>query len=422
MSDFTYQFELDGLEIEQVEMMQKAFEAKKAAMGNMGKRHRELKERHRQLQSENLHLRARNQELNEMIMSGGGMPEQVVQQPKSSYGTPAMPEDAFCGKYQLWDKIECHHAPVHSVAMYKDSRTIATASWDTTCRIWDLENKEVVRTLGDPTEEGSNRMGGLYAVAFAKTVDNILGCASCDKSVYLWDHKTGEFLNRLTGHSDEVNGIDFHWSQQVMATAGDDCKCIVWDFGEGIILRTLDKHLKAVYGVTFLGKGQEYLLATASFDQSIRVYDMRDKQVAGLMKYHSDDVIGIAYSDNKQIIASGSDDGKIVLWDVRTFHKLGEYNTHCAKLENGPLLENEVKRVEFNPSGSLLAAACSSGKALVYDIDNTARDGTGQPVAALGGHRDCVFDCSWGVDPTTGQNMLVSASHDHSLHFWKESR
>jgi len=422
MSDFTYQFELDGLEIEQVEMMQKAFEAKKAAMGNMGKRHRELKERHRQLQSENLHLRARNQELNEMIMSGGGMPEQVVQQPKSSYGTPAMPEDAFCGKYQLWDKIECHNAPVHSVAMYKDSRTIATASWDTTCKIWDLENKEVVRTLGDPTEEGSNRMGGLYAVAFAKTVDNILGCASCDKSVYLWDHKTGEFLNRLTGHSDEVNGIDFHWSQQVMATAGDDCKCIVWDFGEGIILRTLDKHLKAVYGVTFLGKGQEYLLATASFDQSIRVYDMRDKQVAGLMKFHSDDVIGIAYSDNKQIIASGSDDGKIVLWDVRTFHKLGEYNTHCAKLENGPLLENEVKRVEFNPSGSLLAAACSSGKALVYDIDNTARDGTGQPVAALGGHRDCVFDCSWGVDPTTGQNMLVSASHDHSLHFWKESR
>lgn len=419
MSEFTYQFELDGLDIEQVEMMNKAFEAKKAAMTNMAKRHKELKDRHRSLQQENLHLRARNQELNEMVMSGGGMPEQVVQQPRNDFG---MAEDSFCGNYTRQSKIEVHVAPVHSVAMYKDSRTIATASWDTTCKIYDLYSEEVVRTLGDPTEEGTNRMGGLYAVAFAKTADHVLGCASCDKSVYLWNHQTGEFLNRLKGHCDEVNGLDFHCNQQVMATAGDDHKCIVWDFGEGIILRTLDKHLKAVYGVTFLGMAKEYLVATASFDQSIRVYDMRDKQVVGLMKYHSDDVIGIAYSDNKQIIASGSDDGKIVLWDVRTFKQLGEYDTHAARLENGPLLENEVKRVQFNPSGSLLAAACSSGKALIYDIENTSRDGTGQPIASLGGHHDCVFDCAWGVDPATGQNMLVSASHDHCLQFWKESQ
>jgi len=41
----------------------------------------------------------------------------------------------------------------------------------------------------------------------------------------------------MKGHSDEVNSIDFHCSQQVMCTASDDSKCIIWDFQEGIVLR-----------------------------------------------------------------------------------------------------------------------------------------------------------------------------------------
>ena len=60
----------------------------------------------------------------------------------------------------------------------------------------------------------------------------------------------------------EVNGIDFHVSQQVMCSASDDMKVIIWDFQEGITLRTLDKHTKAVYGCIFLGQENQFLLAT----------------------------------------------------------------------------------------------------------------------------------------------------------------
>merc|ERR1719345_482590 len=105
-------------------------------------------------------------------------------------------------------------------------------------------------------------MGGLYSVMFAKTHHDILGCTSCDRSVYLWNHTTGRMFLKLDGHSDEVNGIDFHSSQQVMVTASDDNKAIIWDFQEGITLRTLDKHTKAVYGATFLGNQNQYYVAT----------------------------------------------------------------------------------------------------------------------------------------------------------------
>merc|ERR1719158_1309648 len=126
-----------------------------------------------------------------------------------------------------------HEAPVHSVCIsqaQQDEPMVATASWDTTVKLFNLAHGEVVRTLGGSkqfSEQG--QMGGLYSVAFAKTSPSLLGCTSCDSHVYLWQHASGT-VNRLQGHTDEVNGIDFHSSQQAMCTASDDCKAIVWDF------------------------------------------------------------------------------------------------------------------------------------------------------------------------------------------------
>lgn len=413
MTDFKHEITLDDVDEETAQAMQQMFDAKKAAMGKMAQRHRQLQDRVRVLQAENAMLKTRNEELKRL--AGSDEPYIPPREPDMQpYIPPPQAETAArsdYGPFALVDNICVHGAPVHGVAMYKDSSMIATASWDQTCKLYKLGSKEVVRTLGDPQAEGDSKiMGGLYGVAFAKTADDIIGCASCDKSVYLWNHATGQMLNKLTGHTDEVNGLDFHASQQVIATAGDDCKAIVWDFQEGIVLRTLDKHLKPVYGCTFLGQENQYLVATACFDQSVRVFDMRDKQMCGLMKMHTDDVIGIAFSPVKQIIATGSDDGKIGIWDVRTYKLQREINTLTAAAEN------EVKRVEFSMDGAYLAAACSCGKALVYDMNSEAPD----PLAQLDGHSDCVFDVAWGADPTTGKKTLVSASHDHTLRCWQE--
>merc|ERR1712217_779863 len=232
---------------------------------------------------------------------------------------------------------------------------------------------------------------------------NILGCTSCDHKVYLWNTEKGEQTTKLTGHTDEVNGIDFHSSQQVMCTASDDCKAIIWDFQEGITLRTLDKHTKAVYGVSFLGQEYQYFVGTCCFDQKTRIFDMRDKQVVALLQTHVDDVIGIDYTSSKQLLATGSDDGQIVFWDAKTWKQQHKINTREEKPEN------EVKRVRFSKDGNKLAAACSSGQVLVYD----STGGTPTNIAKLDGHTDCVFDVTWGVH-STGKSMLISASHDHT--------
>jgi WD40 repeat protein len=314
-------------------------------------------------------------------------------------------------KFNLMKTIPIHTAPVHSVTMSKDSEVIATASWDQTCKLYELSTGRVIRTLGEGVDP-DQKMNGLYAVAFAKTQDNIMGCTSCDKSVYLWDHQKGVLLNKLTGHTNEVNGIDFHTTQQVMATASDDKTCVIWDFQEAIQLRTLDKHTQAVYGCVFLGQENQYFVATCCFDRNTRVFDMRDKSVVACLQVHEDDVIGIDYSSPKQLLATGSDDGKICIWDTRQWRLQKTIDTKLVNPED----ENEVKRVAFSPNGNLLAAACSSNKVLVYDVEND-----GKLVDVLATHSDCVFDICWGLNPNTNKKRLVSASHDHTVCFWEEA-
>jgi len=304
-----------------------------------------------------------------------------------------------------------HHLAVHSVCFKPNTKTFASASWDAKVNIMDIDSNSVVTSFNQLSKPGEV-MGGLYSVAFSKFGErDILGCTSCDQNVYLWDCKKSEHLRTLKGHTDEVNGIDFHRAQNVMCTASDDSSCVIWDYTEGIQLRTLSHPEKAVYGAAFLKK-HEYLVATACFDQKARVWDIRDKQIVSTLEFHTDDVIGIACSDNEDcsLLATGSDDGRIGVWDSRTWKQVAVTDTRDVS-EN-----NEVKRVSWSPCGKYLAAACSSNAVLVYGM--TAGGSALQLVSHLKDFSDCVFDVSWGTHPDTGKLMLVAASHDKSCKCW----
>jgi len=345
---------------------------------------------------------------------------------------------AAAREFRCLETFTEHSAPVHSIDVSPDNIRIASASWDATVSIYNLQTrqKEAVLSAFKPgplveTEHGAGatpmwdggEMGGLYCVKFARSANhhNILGCASADHMVYLWNFNptagagsgsSPHVTMRLKGHVDEVNCIDFHPQQAVVCSTSDDCDAIVWDMDSGVTLRTLQKHPRAVYGAAFLGQEQEYLVATVCFDQKTRVYDMRDKMIVAQLQGHTDDVIGIDYT-SQSLLATGSDDGMIVIWDVRTWQCVSKINTR------GFATDNEVKRVKFSkdPLGKLsIAAGGSNNSVYVFDIDLSVPV-VKTPTYTLSDHTDCVFDVAWGT-AQNGSPFLVTASHDRSWKYW----
>jgi WD40 repeat protein len=218
-------------------------------------------------------------------------------------------------------------------------------------------------------------------------------------------------VGELAGHTDEVNSLDFHPTQHVVATSSDDSTAIVWDATQCQPLRVLDQHTQAVYGVKFLGKQYEFLMLTVSFDRKVRLFDMRDKSVVRTVEGHTDDVIGVDYCEKRDWIATGSDDGHIAMFDVRTWQKALDLDTNQV---SRALERNAVKRIKFSPSGNFIAAGCSRNCAAVFDIDNI-RDNSQHHI--LMGHTECVFDVAWG---NSNPGFLVTASHDHTWKYWCE--
>lgn len=332
--------------------------------------------------------------------------------------------------YKLEDQVRMgdQNGQVHGVAL--QGSLMASASWNGEIQLYDVARKKNVRTLKQyklSSPNGTHEQGemkGLYSVGFAKTPnhDHILCCTSSDYSVYVWNHQTGELLRKLVGHENEVNGIDFHEAQQVICTASDDKQAILWDFGEGVKLRTLTDHKAEVYGCTFLGKEHQYKVATCCFDKFTRIFDMRDKKCIAKLggpSFHTDDVIGVDYSSRANTLATGSDDGKIIIWDLRNIStSQPEANQTLQTISTRNDLhdeDTEVKRVAFSPDGERLAAGVSSGQVLVYKYggNNLGIHGI------LSGHSECVFDVAWGQIPN-GRRVIASASHDMSSRVWQE--
>eukprot|EP00401_Gymnodinium_catenatum_P042538 CAMPEP_0117515546 /NCGR_PEP_ID=MMETSP0784-20121206/30636_1 /TAXON_ID=39447 /ORGANISM="" /LENGTH=423 /DNA_ID=CAMNT_0005311367 /DNA_START=148 /DNA_END=1420 /DNA_ORIENTATION=- len=355
-----------------------------------------LREANQDLMARNFQLQREIDRLMTTAMSHQGAVESEL---------PERPQNLFRYLWEIPGEV-----PFHSVAITSDGEknVSATASWDGVVRVREMDGTEI-RSLGT---SGGQKMGGLYDVAFAKNDANILGAASLDHNVYIWDWRTGTFGSILRGHRDEVNAIDFHQSKPVCCSASDDRRAIIWDCAVGCELRKLEQHTKEVYGATFLGQEHEFFVATCCFDQKTRVFDMRSKDVVQAFEGHQDDVIGVDYSSQKRLLVTGSDDGKIMLWDARkgwnVQAKLMEIITKRPEVS----MDNEVKRVRFSTSGDMLAAGCSSGKVLLYDIDQVVKDPKGEIFQTLPSHSDCVFDVAWCTQPS-GAKVLMTASHDN---------
>uniref|UniRef100_A0AAY4BQ40 Coronin n=1 Tax=Denticeps clupeoides TaxID=299321 RepID=A0AAY4BQ40_9TELE len=123
-----------------------------------------------------------------------------------------------------------------------------------------------------------------------------------------------------------VNVADFCWDPfdpHRLVVAGDDAKIRVWKVPEGGLTDTLTEpecvlqgHTEKIYTIKFHPYARD-LLASSSYDLSVRLWDLQTGQEVKKLKGHLDQIFGMAWSPDGKQLATVCKDGKIRVYDPR---------------------------------------------------------------------------------------------------------
>jgi WD40 repeat protein/serine/threonine protein kinase len=154
-----------------------------------------------------------------------------------------------------------------------------------------------------------------------------------------------------------------------------------------------------IWAVTFSPDGKQ--VAASLANGSIRIWDLKSRQVVLTLCGHFHVVHGIDFSPRENLLASGNNDGTILLWDSKTGTVLRKLTGHTV----------EVQDVRFSPDGRRLYSVSADDLVIVWD------PATGQALRTLRGHKDLVYQVAVSPDG----RKLASASLDGTVKVWDEA-
>jgi WD40 repeat protein len=93
------------------------------------------------------------------------------------------------------------YSPLTSVSFSPDGSMLASGSYDKTIKLWEVKSGNLIRTLTGHTNH-------VISVSFSPD-GSMLASGSGDKTIKLWEVKSGNLIRTLAGHRDRVYSVSF---------------------------------------------------------------------------------------------------------------------------------------------------------------------------------------------------------------------
>ncbi|KAL1644350.1 hypothetical protein SLS61_008857, partial [Didymella pomorum] len=206
-------------------------------------------------------------------------------------------------------------------------------------------------------------------------------------------------LQTLEGHSRYVSSVAFSHDSSKLASASLDNTVKVWDASSGACLQTLEGHSSSVRSVAFSHDSSK--LASASWDYTVKVWDASSGACLQTLEGHSSYVESVAFSHDSSKLASASYDKTVKVWDASSGACLQTLEGHSSS----------VRSVAFSHDSSKLASASHDKTVKVWDASS------GACLQTLEGHSSDVYSVAFSHD----SSKLASASYDNTVKVWGAS-
>lgn len=325
------------------------------------------------------------------------------------------------------ERREGHSDPVRACAYSPDGRSIVSASFDNTLKVWDATSGRALLTLYEHTTEVTDCM---YSPDGRSIVSS-----SWDKTLKVWDATSGRALLTLIGHSEGVLACAYSPDGRLIVSGSGDKTLKVWDVVSGRTLHTLSGHSGSVRACAFSPNGRS--IVSGSRDKTLKVWDTASSRVLLTLSGHSDEIQVCAYSPDGRAIVSGSADKTLKVWDAVSGRVLLTLSGHsdgvgdCAYNPNGHTIVSSSRdrtlkvwdatsgRVlqtihggeepcAHSPDGRAIACGGNDNSLKVWDLTSS------HAPLELAANADWTMACAYSRDGRS----IVSASADNSLRVW----
>ncbi|MCY7323671.1 MAG: caspase family protein [Phormidesmis sp. CAN_BIN36] len=329
---------------------------------------------------------------------------------------------------QLLQTFEGHRDQINDVRFHPQGKVLATAGADGIVNFWSLDGAllhtinaaqaEITRIRFSPDgtilmSASADKTARLWRVPDLKPLNSGVSITSLspdgqtiaaanNKIIQLWKRNNGTVQPLaivLKGHTSTITAVEFSSSGKLLASASADKTIKLWNIADGSQIRTLTGHRDRVTTLSFRNDGK--LLASGSADKTIKLWNVADGSLSSTLKGHNDEITAVRFSPNGRLLASGGYDNTLRLW----------YRNSPASIVIGRH-QLAIAAIAFSPNGRSIASGSwdNTIKLWVLGKDNNEAILS----QTLTGHSDGVTSLSFSSD----SQILASGSADTTLKLW----